>query len=66
MRRPRMTMTHWMIAIVIVALAVGAERLDRWTRDYRRRAEFHARMESTYEEKWRSSTRQGSSDKFQL
>jgi hypothetical protein len=53
MRLPPMTIRQWMVAMVVMALAVGAASLDRWSRDYRRRAEFHARMESTYEEKWR-------------
>jgi hypothetical protein len=55
MRLPRMTIREWMIAMVVTALAVGAVSLDRWSRDYRRRAEFHARMESTYEDKWRKA-----------
>ena len=55
MRPPRMTIRQWMVAMVVMALVVGAVSLDRWSRDYRRRAEFHARMESTYEEKWREA-----------
>ncbi len=55
MRPPRMTIRQWMIAMVVTALAVGAVSLDRWSRDYRRRAEFHARMESTHEEKSRKA-----------
>jgi hypothetical protein len=51
-----MTIRRWMIAMVVMALAVGAERLDRWSRAYRRRVEFHARMESTYEDKSRKAS----------
>ncbi len=45
MRRPRMTISRWMTAVAIVAIALGVDRMVRRAGRMRTRAAFHGREE---------------------